>query len=127
MPDENKPNGSGKNNKNGEVKVPPRGWLVWILLAGLVPLLFVVSKNKETKYPLLPRNKLIELFEAGRIAHGTIVYNAQSSILQEIKGTYFETNKLGEKVETPFRTKTKLQDELEADLLNSGKFDTEEP
>jgi cell division protease FtsH len=122
MPEENKQNGPGKN-KNGEVKVPPRGWLIWILLAGLVPLFLVVSKNKDAKFNLLPRNRLIELFEEGRIEKGTIFYNAQSSILQEIKGVYVETNG----VKTPFRTKTKLQDALEAKLLNSGVFDTEEP
>src|SRR3954470_19494218 len=122
MPEENKQNGPGKN-KNGEVKVPPRGWLIWILLAGLVPLLFVVSKNKDAKYPMLSRSRLIELFNENKIVKGTIFYNAQSSILQEIKGVYKETNG----VETPFRTKTKLQDDLEAKLLNSGIFDTEEP
>jgi len=122
MPEENKQNGPGKN-KNGEVKVPPRGWLVWILLAGLVPLLFVVSKNKDAKYPLMSRSKLIELFNENRIKKGTIFYNAQSSILQEIKGTYVDTNG----VDQPFRTKTKLQDDLEAKLLNSGLFETEEP
>jgi cell division protease FtsH len=128
MADENKQNGSGKNNKNGEVKVPPRGWLVWILLAGLVPLLFVVSKNKETKYPTLARNKLIEYFDEGKIVKGTIFYNPQSSLLQEIRGVYIETNKqTGEVKEMPFRTKTRLQDSIEAKLLNSGKFDTEEP
>src|SRR3954466_12510581 len=94
MPEENKQNEPGKN-KNGEVKVPPRGWLVWILLAGLVPLLFVVSKNKEAKTPSLARNRLIEYFDEGRINRGVIYYNPQSSLLQEIKGTYFETNKDG--------------------------------
>src|ERR1051326_9339573 len=89
MPEENKQNGPGKN-KNGEVKVPPRGWLLWILLAGLLPLLFVVSKNKDAKYPLLQRNRLIELFEEGKIKKGTIYYTAQSSILQEIKGIYVD-------------------------------------
>src|SRR5215212_267670 len=90
MPEDNKQNGPGKNNKGGEVKVPARGWLIWILVAGLLPLLFMVSKKNDTKYPLLPRNRLIELFEEGRIAKGVIYYNAQSSILQEIKGFYFE-------------------------------------
>jgi cell division protease FtsH len=122
MPEENKQSGPGKN-KNGEVKVPPRGWLLWILLAGLLPLLFVVSRNKDAKYPLLPRNRLIELVEKGQVKKGTIFYNAQSSVLQEIKGVYVETNG----VEQPFRTRTKLQDDLEAKLLNSGVFDTEEP
>jgi cell division protease FtsH len=123
MPEENKQNGPGKNKNGGEVKVPPRGWLVWILLAGLVPLLFVVSKNKDAKYPLMSRSRLIELFNDNRIKKGTIYYNAQSSILQEIKGTYVDTNG----VDQPFRTKTKLQDDLEARLLNSGLFETEEP
>jgi cell division protease FtsH len=128
MAEENKQNGSGKNNKNGDVKVPARGWLVWILLALLMPLLFLVSKKNDPKSTLLPRNRLIELFDQGRITKGTIYYNAQSSILQEIKGTYAETNKETGKVEqVPFRTKTKLQDDLEAELLNSGIFDTEEP
>jgi cell division protease FtsH len=129
MPEENKQNGPGKNNKNGEVKVPPRGWLVWVLLAGLVPLLFMVSKQKDTKFPLMPRNKLLQLFEAGAIVKGTIYYNAQSSILQEIKGYYKETNATTGVVTemTPFRTKTKLQEALEQRLLDSGKFETEEP
>jgi cell division protease FtsH len=128
MPEENKQTGPGKNNKNGgEVKVPPRGWLVWILLAGLVPLLFVVSKQKDTKYTLLPRNKLLEYFDEGRIIKGTIFYNAQSSILQEIKGVYASTNTAGIREEVPFRTKTRLQDDVESKLLNSGVFETEEP
>src|SRR5688572_27299800 len=105
MAEDNKQNGSGRNNKNGEVKVPPRGWLVWILLAGLVPLLFVVSKKNETKYPTLARNKLIEYFEAGRIVKGVVVYNPQSSVLQEIRGTYRDTNASGQAIEVPFRTK----------------------
>ncbi|MDX1953343.1 MAG: ATP-dependent zinc metalloprotease FtsH [Verrucomicrobiota bacterium] len=123
MSEDNKPNNNRNEKRNGDVKVPPRNWLIWILILGAIPLIIVFNKNKEAKFPPLPRQKLVQLLEENRVKEGVIQYNPQSSVLQEISGKYVETN--GTVV--PFRTKTRLNEELEVKLLNSGKFETAEP
>ena len=39
MPEDNKSKGDDKGRKNGEFKVPPRTYLLWIAIIGLIPLL----------------------------------------------------------------------------------------
>lgn len=130
MSDESNKNGTPRNNRNappGDAKVPPRGWLVWVLLAGMVPLLFLFSKKTEARYETLARNRLIELFDQGKITKGVIYYNPQNSVLQEIRGQYTKPGKDGNEEVVNFRTKTRVQEDFEAKLLDSGKFETEEP
>ena len=128
MSDEQKPSSNGRNDKrSGDAKVPPRNWLVWILILGAIPLIIVFRKNTEEKVEILPRHKLVQLIEADQIVSGTIHYNPQSSLLQEISGKYYSTNASGEKVEMPFRTKTRLNDVFENKLLDSPRFTTAEP
>ncbi len=128
MSDEQKPSSNGRNDKrSGDAKVPPRNWLVWILILGAIPLIIVFRKNTEEKVEILPRHRLIQLMEADQIVSGTIHYNPQSSLLQEISGKYYSSNKAGEKIEMPFRTKTRLNDVFENKLLDSAKFSTAEP
>ncbi len=118
--------GSRKFNR-GEPSVPRRGWLVWLLLAGLIPVLFVVSKNSPEVSSAITRQEFIELLRQDRIVRGTIHYNPQSSMLNEITGWYVETNAGGPTDEKRFHLKTRLTDTLEARLLNSGKFEAQEP
>jgi cell division protease FtsH len=119
MSDESKQN--GRSGKNGELKVPPRNWLLWILIIGSVPLLMFFRTRNDNR-TLIPRAKLIELVNSNQVRSGTIHYNPQSSVLYEITGKTVEGIGPGE-----FKAKTRLNDELEKKLLDSGKFETSEP
>src|SRR5688500_13907216 len=115
-----------KNNekKNGDVKVPPRNWLIWLFIIGAIPLVLMLKKQGETKFPLMPRHELISLVDEDRIISGTIHYTPQATALYEITGRY---KKDGSAEGVPFRTKTRLDPELEKKLLASKKFETLEP
>ena len=56
MANENKPNDGGKNDKkNGDVKVPARGWILLMVVIAFIPLLVVVRNQGENKFkPLAP-------------------------------------------------------------------------
>jgi hypothetical protein len=116
----------GKFNRGGGL-ISLRGWLIWIVLAGLVPFFFVISKNNKDLAPSITRQQLITLLRDDRIVRGIIHYNPQSSALTEITGWYVETNENDQDHEKRFRLKTRLNDALEARLLNSGKFEADEP
>jgi cell division protease FtsH len=128
MSDDNKQNNNDRNDKrNGDVKVPPRNWLVWILILGAIPLVMLLRNKTDQKYPPLSRTKLVQLVNSNLVIEGTIHYNPQSSQLNEITGKYKEKGATGEDIEKFFRTKTRLNDPLENQLLDSGKFETVEP
>jgi cell division protease FtsH len=128
MAEDNKQNSGGKNDKKGsEVKVPPRNWLLWALILGVIPIVLVFKNRNEAKFPVLSRKELIEMLESGNIVQGVIHYNPQSSVLQEITGTYLKLSEKGVTNQVQFRTKTRLNEALEKELLDSGKFDTIEP
>ncbi|MEK7685187.1 MAG: ATP-dependent zinc metalloprotease FtsH [Verrucomicrobiota bacterium] len=124
MSDENQSNGNGRNDrKNGDGKVPPRNWLLWIAIIGAIPLLMFFKTKTETVQTTLSRHELIQLMDSNLVVSGTIHYNPQSSVLHEITGKY----RRGETTEVPFKTKTRLNEALETRLLDSGKFESVEP
>jgi cell division protease FtsH len=127
MPDDPKQNKNEK--KSTDVKVPPRNWLVWILILFTVPLVVFFKKNTDAKFTSIPRQKFIELLtETNADVTGTIHYPPpQSSMLCEITGHTSSTN-LGATLQNSgnFRVKTRLDDLLEKTLLAKG-FETAEP
>ncbi|MBM3835135.1 MAG: ATP-dependent metallopeptidase FtsH/Yme1/Tma family protein [Verrucomicrobia bacterium] len=128
MADENKNTGRNER-KNGELRVPPRNWLLWILILGSIPLLMIFHNGKESKYREISRTELLKYLDPknGEIREGTIRYNPQSSVLQEVMGKYMEygaDGKTGDPV--PFKHKTFLSEKLRDQLLDAG-FKPEEP
>src|SRR2546423_1067941 len=128
MSEENKLAGNGKNDKkNGEVKVPPRNWLIWILILGAIPIVMILKNRTEAKFAPLTRNELVTLVDKKEVLGGLIHYNPQSSLLQEVTGRYVKTDAKGNPVldtttgkptEVAFRVKTRLNDSLEKTLLD---------
>jgi hypothetical protein len=127
MPQNDSENTGSREFNKGERSPSRRGWLVWVFLAALVPVLFVISKHKAEASPVVTRQEFVELMKEDRIVRGAIHYNPQSSMLNEITGWYVETNAGGPDEEKRFRLKTRLTSTLEAQLLNSGKFEAAEP
>ncbi len=122
MSDENKQN--NKDRKSGEVKVPPRNWLIWTLILVAIPVVIFFRTKTESKWPTFTRQQLIAyLDDTSTKMEGKIYYAPpQSSMLSEISGHLVTTNN----VETYFRAKTRLTDDLEQKLLKRG-FQEAEP
>ena len=122
---EDKHSDNGKNEKKGgEIRVPPRTWLLWIGIIALIPLLWKFREGVETKYKTPDYPEFVGWVTNNLITKGVINYNPQSDDLREITGKYIPA---GEKAEVPFRIKTRLLPDLEKVLLESGKFETVEP
>src|SRR5216117_1030783 len=119
----------GKNEKKGnEIKVPPRTWLLWIGILALIPLLWKFNKNFGTKYRVPSHAEFVNLVTNDLIIEGTINYNPQTEHgLNEITGRYWEVKGPNDKVEMPFKIKTRLLPDLEKMLWASGKFKGSEP
>ena len=128
MSDDNK--STGKNErKTGDVKVPPRNWLLWILILGSIPLLIMLQGRKDPKENQISRSFLVGLVTNNLVKEGTIHYNPQSSVLQEITGKYYRSRdgvKLTNEDTVSFTIKTLLNEELRDKLLDAG-FEPKEP
>src|SRR5262245_20381471 len=123
MSDDNKQN--NKDRKSGDVKVPPRNWLIWTLILVAIPVVIFFRTKTESKYPTIPRQALIKLLDnQEQKIEGKIYYAPpQSSMLSEISGRYYPTNATDWQY---FRAKTRLTDDLEQALLKRG-FQEAEP
>ena len=126
---DDKHNDNGKNDKKGgDIRVPPRTWLLWIGLLALVPLVWKFHSQVETKYRTPSYVEFKSLVTNNLIVKGTINYNPQSEYgLREITGRYWEVKPGGEKTEVPFKLKIPLLPDDQKLLLESGKFETVEP
>ena len=129
MSDDNKPTGKNER-KTGDVKVPPRNWLLWILILGSIPLLMMFHQGrKDPKENQISRSFLVGLVTNNLVKEGTIHYNPQSSVLQEITGKYYRSRdgvKLTNEDTVSFTIKTLLNEELRDKLLDAG-FEPKEP
>src|SRR6185369_12519998 len=127
MSDEKKSNESDpKDKRNSEFRVPPRTWILWIAILGSIPLLIVLRDKVDTGGQRLTQNEFFEKFASNQIASAHINYIPQVQI-QEIVGKYHRVETDGKKVEVPFKAKVRLYPELEKQLMESGKFDPQEP
>jgi len=122
MPDE-----KNADRKGGDLRVPPRTWLLWIGIIALIPLLWKFHDKVETKYRTLNYTEFVKVVTNNLVTQAVITYNPQSENLREITGKFSETGANGEKTIVPFRIKTRLLPDLEKQLLESGKFDQGEP
>jgi cell division protease FtsH len=129
MSDENKEKNSGKDRKPGEVKVPPRNWLIWTLILVAIPVVIFFRQKTESNYNMVTRQELEGLLAGAKTngIQGKIFYPPpQSSMLAEITGKYFLTNAAGVSQPVQFRAKTRVSDKLEESLLAAG-FQEAEP
>src|SRR5688572_697479 len=115
MSDENKEKNSGKDRKTGEVKVPPRNWLIWTIILIAIPVVIFLRQRTESSYKIVQRQELEVLLAGSKTnrIEGKIYYPPpQSSLLAEISGKYNDTNG----VPVQFRAKTRVSEKLEEQL-----------
>jgi cell division protease FtsH len=127
MADNNKSSGDDKNpRKAGEFKVPPRTWVVWIAIFGVIVLLMLFKDRMEPPGELLSQPRFQQLVESNQIVQATINYNPQSSDLREVTGKYRKLEN-DAKSEAPFRARVRLLPDLEKKLLGMPQVDVREP
>ena len=90
MPDDNRYSDDEKSSRRGgEFKVPPRTWIVWILIFAGIVLLVLFRDRMDTPGKEISQYDFLKLVKSNQIAHATINYNPQTP-LNEIKGEYLK-------------------------------------
>ncbi len=134
MSDDNSRN-EDKKPKNGEFRVPPRTYILWIAILAAIPLLVVFRNNSTNQGIELTQPIFMQKVESNLITSATIIYDPQYTGLQKIRGKFLKTepdgkpslDKDGNKVEVPFTAQVRLPPNLEEKLLYSGKYETKQP
>src|SRR4051794_27930072 len=134
MSDDNSRN-DDKKQKNGEFRVPPRTYILWIAILAAIPLLMVFRNNATNQGEELTQPQFMQKVESNLITKGTIIYDPQYTGLQKIRGKYIRTDAEGKalvddkgtKIEVPFTAQVRLPPNLEEKLLYSGKYETKQP
>ena len=135
MADENKFNGDDKNGKrSGEFRVPPRTWLVWIVILGGIVALISMKDRLDSRGEILSQYQFFEKVNSNLVASVKINYGAQSVYLQEIVGNYFKTDRDGQKIMengkpvlVPFHAKVRLTEQMENKLFGLPEIEPYEP
>ncbi len=121
---------NGNPKKGGEFKVPPRTWIVWIIILGAVLLLMLFRDRVDSQGEILTQYQFQQLVESNQIAQATINYSPQNPFLTEISGKYYKDgsseNKAVENL-VAFRAKARLTAKLEEKLLQLPQFEVREP
>jgi cell division protease FtsH len=137
MADDNKYNEDDKNaKKGGEFRVPPRTWIVWILIFGGIITLMLMKDRWEAQGDLITQTKFQQLLHSNQIASATVTYSPQNSALTEVTGKYYQVdgqgnhvrNAKGEDAQVAFRLKARLIRPLEREIVeNHPEFELKEP
>src|SRR5882757_2787895 len=85
MSDENKINNDDKNSgKNGEFRVPPKTWIVWIVIIGGILALVLFRNQMTPPVDSIQPNQFLEKVDAGLIDSATVNLSPQSPIYDVI-------------------------------------------
>ncbi len=127
MSDQKRPNEPDRNDKkNGELRLPPRTFLVWIGIIAVVSILMLVRNGQEPVVEELGsfHDLLDKLTNSPSLivpGSGRIVYGLQSPDIKRITGRYYAMDH-GKRVEVPFKLETPLTEKKTDLLIDSGEF-----
>ena len=115
--------------------MPPRTWLIWILIFCGIIMLMLFKERMEPQGEKLSHARFLQVVDSNLIAKATINYSAQSPFLREIVGEYYKTDAEGKRLAendpraglVPFRVKELLYPELEQKLLKMPQVQPYEP
>ena len=133
---QNKKNdGDKKPQKGGEFRIPPKTWIVWMVIFASIIGLMVIKEHVQSPNEPLKQPEFLRKMDANLIARGDMIFSPQSQMV-EIIGEYYVTDGMGriqtnassgQAVTTVFQTKLHLTDKLEDKLRESGRFEQREP
>src|ERR1044071_4841487 len=95
MSDDNRINDDDKNRKNGEFRVPPKTWIVWIIIIGGILGLVLFKDRMTVPSESIKPQEFLAKVDAGLIDSATLNYSPQSP-LYDITGKYRVPDKNGE-------------------------------
>src|SRR5882672_7040917 len=135
MSDDNKYSEDDKNpKKGGEFRVPPRTWVVWILIFGGIITLMLMRDRWESQGDVITQFKFQQLVESNQVEHAIINYSPQPASLTEVSGKYYQVDSEGKHMKKgeadmliPFRIKARLTRSLENKILAQPQFELKEP
>jgi len=134
MADPNRSAEPDKNDKrNGDMRLPPRAFLVWIGIIAIVAIVAFARNGAETpqeelaSFPDLMRKLTNNLIVPGS---GRVVYNLQSADIERVTGKYYSMldngkpalDAAGKRIELPFKLETHLTEKMSNELGYSGEF-----
>lgn len=112
----------------GDPKLPPRTWVVWLLILLLIPVLMFVNpiKRMVPTETLTTVSELQKIIAEGHLKKAVIRTSASSPDLKEIKGTYVKKVD-GKDAEVVFTLRTHLSDARLDELQDTGLFESDAP
>jgi len=121
MSDDNKINNDDKDSrKSGEFRVPPKTWIVWIVIIGGILALVLFRDRMNVPPDAIKPQEFLAKLDAGQIDQVTLNYSPQSP-LYDIVGKYRLPDKNGEPSKSgalvPFHLKMPLTDKTLDKLL----------
>jgi cell division protease FtsH len=130
MSDENRINDERDPKKNGDFRMPPRTWVVWIAIFGTIITLVLMRGRIDAPGTMLTQAQFMSKVDSNLVVSGArINYNPQSP-LQDIVGEYYsKTDSEGRPVvdsKVPFRSRVRLTNEMENKLFATGNFEAHE-
>ena len=129
MADDNRHNDDEKTpRKSGEFRVPPRTWIVWILIFGCIILLMLFKEKMAEPGEVLSQPRFWQLVESNQIAPGATINYSLQSILNEVVGKYYKADS-DRKILVPFRARVRMTPDMETELLRAHPdvFEPKEP
>jgi cell division protease FtsH len=127
MADDNRnKNDERGGRRNGEFKVPPHRYILWIAILGAIPLLMLFRQNVNSNAEELEQHEFMQKAEAKQIVSATVLLDPQHE-RRTISGKYATTNAEGKRVEVDFQARVMLTDQKLQELLNSKEFKSKEP
>ena len=123
MAEDNKNPNEGR--KNGEFKVPPRTYILWIAILGAIPLLMVFKNSGPSQVDRLNQIQFMQLVESNLVTKGVIIYDPQSAWIHEVQGEYKKS--ASDKETRPFTARVRLTDKVEDKLMDAKVFETRQP
>jgi cell division protease FtsH len=127
MADDNSPNDNKRERRGGEMRVPPRTWLIWIAIMGAIPLLMLFRERATTRPETLTYPDFIAKVTNNLIVKAVIDYSPQSPDLHQITGKYLRAEADGRQSEVLFRIKIPMTDKVLEQLLATGRFTPDNP
>jgi cell division protease FtsH len=118
MSDDSFPTGDKRQN---DPRMPARTWILIILLSALVPVLVLATRTRGPNPEEISHSQLLALAQTGRVEGGRINYSSDSQYLREVTGSYLKIE-AGKTNRVPFVVRTRLTEQTEDLLLNSGAF-----
>ena len=126
---EDNQNETRSERKSNDPKVPPRGWILLIIILGLIPLMMMMRDKNAVKKEQISFKDLFVLVESNLIDKAYISFDPQTPDLKEITGKYFKLKPDGTKVQpsVPFIVSNISLTPQDLKMLQSAGFKIERP